>query len=250
MATLLPAGEVGRPYTFHEAVYIAGAWRDGRGTRREQDRDPYTGEVLVELQLAGLADLDEAYRAAATAGPSLAAAPPHDRSEVLRRAATIMVARRGRDRALARARGWQHADQGDARVGRGARSDRGRRDDAVPGRGRHEARRHPRQGESDLPQARRRRRRDQPVELAAAPHRALGVSGARRRERGRREAGERHADHRRAARRQDPRGGHGARQRSAGQRHPGPTRSAARRTPASAGSMARGRSRRLRPTSG
>ncbi|HEX8108119.1 MAG TPA: aldehyde dehydrogenase family protein [Kofleriaceae bacterium] len=94
MATLLPAGEVGRPYTFHEAVYIAGAWRDGRGTRREQDRDPYTGEVLVELQLAGHADLDEAYRAAATAGPRWAAAPPHDRSEVLRRAATIMVARR------------------------------------------------------------------------------------------------------------------------------------------------------------
>lgn len=74
--------------------YIAGKWRPGSGQKVAKDLNPYTGEVLVEIPMANRDDLDAAYKAAAEAQPEWAATLPGERSEVLRRAAMIMEARR------------------------------------------------------------------------------------------------------------------------------------------------------------
>jgi aldehyde dehydrogenase (NAD+) len=81
-------------YSFAEALWIHGAWRDGRSTRVEPDRDPFTGSTLVELKLASHEDLDDAYEAAAAAQPSWSATVPGDRAAVMRAVAEIMEKRR------------------------------------------------------------------------------------------------------------------------------------------------------------
>jgi aldehyde dehydrogenase (NAD+) len=69
---------------------IGGIWRHGRGDGVIADRDPFTGEVLLEIPSASVADLDAAFAAAARAQPAWAAAMPADRAAVLRRVAGIM----------------------------------------------------------------------------------------------------------------------------------------------------------------
>ena len=73
---------------------LSGEWRGGRSGRVSEDRDPYTDDILVTIPLANQQDLDEAYRAAAGAQPQWAALVPGERAAILRRAATIMEARR------------------------------------------------------------------------------------------------------------------------------------------------------------
>ena len=86
--------KTGRDYAFDRGQFIAGAWRDGASGRRSKDIDPYTGETVAEFALAGKADLDAAYQAAAKAQVAWAAQLPADRAAVLGRAATLMEARR------------------------------------------------------------------------------------------------------------------------------------------------------------
>ena len=48
----------------YDKQFIGGVWREGRGERILEDRDPYTGEVLCRCRSAGPADLDDAFAAA------------------------------------------------------------------------------------------------------------------------------------------------------------------------------------------
>lgn len=80
-------------YTGFDRMPIAGEWRAGRSDGSREDTDPYTGEVLTEIGLAGADDLDEAYRAARDAQPAWAARPAAERAEVMANAARIMADR-------------------------------------------------------------------------------------------------------------------------------------------------------------
>ena len=55
------------PYEEFDSILVDGTWRRGGGDRVVEDRDPYTGDVLVRIPSAGERDLDEAYRAAEAA---------------------------------------------------------------------------------------------------------------------------------------------------------------------------------------
>lgn len=61
--------------------YIAGEWRAGTAGGANRDVDPYAGETLAEIPLAGADDLD----AAKEAQPACAAAMPMERAAVQRR---------------------------------------------------------------------------------------------------------------------------------------------------------------------
>ncbi|MNB90306.1 MULTISPECIES: aldehyde dehydrogenase family protein [Pseudomonas] len=52
------------PYTIDGLQFIAGAWRTGRSSRCLSDRNPFNGELLLEIPQASVADLDDAYKAA------------------------------------------------------------------------------------------------------------------------------------------------------------------------------------------
>jgi aldehyde dehydrogenase (NAD+) len=60
---------------------------------RKSIRTPISGEVLAEIVQADKSDLDEAYRSAAKAQRSWAAAPPAKRAAVMLRSLDIMKAR-------------------------------------------------------------------------------------------------------------------------------------------------------------
>jgi len=73
---------------------LRGSWRRGSGKGINRDRNPYSGEVLVEIPQADRGDLDAAYTTAAEAQPAWAAMLPGERATVMRRAAAVMEARR------------------------------------------------------------------------------------------------------------------------------------------------------------
>ncbi|HEY1271915.1 MAG TPA: aldehyde dehydrogenase family protein [Terriglobales bacterium] len=54
-------------FTSLNKQFIAGTWRDGSSQKKLTDRNPYNDQAIAEFKLAGLADLDEAYRSAAAA---------------------------------------------------------------------------------------------------------------------------------------------------------------------------------------
>jgi len=68
--------------------YIGGMWRDGKSQKALTDRNPYDGKTIAEFKLASLADLDEAYRAAAAAQKVWAEINPFERRTVLEKAIT------------------------------------------------------------------------------------------------------------------------------------------------------------------
>lgn len=80
-------------YTRFEQLWIDGQWRQGQSKRVNQDRNPYTGDLLVEIPQADRADLDAAYAAAAKAQPAWAALTPGERASMMRKVATILEAR-------------------------------------------------------------------------------------------------------------------------------------------------------------
>ncbi|WP_144150311.1 aldehyde dehydrogenase family protein [Paraburkholderia sp. BCC1885] len=84
---------VPRPYEGFSDQYISGRWRAGKFGTALIDTDPYTSNTLVEIPNADASDLDEAYRAAAHAQRLWAATAPHERAQVIARAAEIMKAR-------------------------------------------------------------------------------------------------------------------------------------------------------------
>ena len=66
--------------------YIAGAWRDGKSAKVLADKNPYDGKTIAEFKLANLADLDEAYRAAAAAQKVWAEVNAFEKRAVLEKA--------------------------------------------------------------------------------------------------------------------------------------------------------------------
>ena len=81
------------PYADLDVMPIAGEWRDGRSGDTAADLDPYTGETLVELALAGEGDLDAAYERAQEVQREWMTWLPRERADVLRRAGDILTAR-------------------------------------------------------------------------------------------------------------------------------------------------------------
>ncbi|MDO9356056.1 MAG: aldehyde dehydrogenase family protein, partial [Solirubrobacteraceae bacterium] len=75
------------PYRAFGAQFIGGEWRRGGSSRTVVDLDPYTGETLLEMPGASVADVDDAYAAALGAQPEWAARLPRERAELLLRAA-------------------------------------------------------------------------------------------------------------------------------------------------------------------
>ena len=66
-------------YAINGDQYINGTWRAGGSTRRLDDRNPFNGEPLLEMPLASVADLDDAYQAAQRAQTDWAALHPTER---------------------------------------------------------------------------------------------------------------------------------------------------------------------------
>jgi aldehyde dehydrogenase (NAD+) len=97
-------------YSGFNGQCINGSWRPGRRGVTIKDIDPYTGETLVEISAADVSDVDEAYESAAKAQPAWAARLPAERAGVLRRAASVMEARR--DEII----DWLIRESGSARV--------------------------------------------------------------------------------------------------------------------------------------
>lgn len=83
-----------QPYTDFDRLPIGGGWRRGNSGHVLADRDPYTGQVILEIPQADRTDLDEAYSSAATAQVAWAAELAGTRAAVFRRAAEILEARR------------------------------------------------------------------------------------------------------------------------------------------------------------
>src|SRR4051794_28630165 len=87
-------GEAPARYDNIGRMLIAGMWRLGSSGKVSQDRDPYSGETLMEIALANAQDLDDAYVAAERAQPAWAAVLPQERRAVLERAALIVRRRK------------------------------------------------------------------------------------------------------------------------------------------------------------
>ncbi len=66
--------------------YVGGVWRDGSSQKVLTDLNPYNGNAIADFKLASLADLDEAYRAAAAAQKVWAAINPFERRAILEKA--------------------------------------------------------------------------------------------------------------------------------------------------------------------
>ncbi|NWE73527.1 aldehyde dehydrogenase family protein [Pseudomonas gingeri] len=81
-------------YTGFAGQYIDGEQRPGGIGQCLLDVNPYDGEVLAELQLANLADLEQACQSAQAAQTLWARALPAERSAVFHRAVQIMQTRR------------------------------------------------------------------------------------------------------------------------------------------------------------
>jgi aldehyde dehydrogenase (NAD+) len=83
------------PYEGFDKMLLNGKWRPGSSSHQiGDDLDPYTNEVLARIPLADERDLDEAFRAAATAQGAWHRMLPAERSAIIRRAAAIMEERR------------------------------------------------------------------------------------------------------------------------------------------------------------
>ncbi|KNB52093.1 aldehyde dehydrogenase family protein [Streptomyces caatingaensis] len=70
--------------------YIDGRWRSGTGSWDIVDFNPYDGEKLASITVAGVAEIDEAYRAAERAQRSWAETNPYTRRLVFERALRIV----------------------------------------------------------------------------------------------------------------------------------------------------------------
>lgn len=81
-------------YDGFDLLPLGGQWKRGNSQNRLVDRNPYNGEILLEIAHADRSDLDAAYAAAAKAQAAWAASPPALREKVLLRSAEIMTARR------------------------------------------------------------------------------------------------------------------------------------------------------------
>ena len=77
----------------HPQLFIGGQWRDAEGAKTLAVEDPSTGQTLVEVADASVADGKAALDAAVAAQADWAATPPRDRGEILRKAFDIITER-------------------------------------------------------------------------------------------------------------------------------------------------------------
>ena len=78
------------PFVHLNQQFIAGTWRDGATDRVLIDRNPYNDKPICELKLASRADLDQAYRAAASAQKLWAQVNPYERRAALEKAVAFV----------------------------------------------------------------------------------------------------------------------------------------------------------------
>lgn len=81
-------------YPDFTSMPIGGQWRAGRSGKTGADDDPWSGQTLTEIPLAGAEDLDEAFRAAERAQRDWAARPPAERARVMLASAEVMTSRK------------------------------------------------------------------------------------------------------------------------------------------------------------
>lgn len=77
-----------------ELMPLAGQWRHGASDHTRPDTDPWSGETLLEIQLANASDLEHAYGTAIEAQRDWAKQPPAARAGVMRAAADVLEARK------------------------------------------------------------------------------------------------------------------------------------------------------------
>jgi vanillin dehydrogenase len=68
--------------------FIGGQWRDGRSQKVLSDRNPFNGEIVAQFKQASQADLDEAYRSAASAQKVWAEVNGFEKQRILEKAIT------------------------------------------------------------------------------------------------------------------------------------------------------------------
>lgn len=81
------------PFSIQGQQYINGHWRSGRSLKRLDNRNPYNNELLLEMPLASVEDLDEAYLAAKKAQVEWAALHAVQRVALLEKLAAIVAQR-------------------------------------------------------------------------------------------------------------------------------------------------------------
>ncbi len=74
-------------------LFIGGEWADAEGGRTFEDRDPFTGEVLVEVAAGSREDARRAIEVAAAAAPAWAQTPPAARQGIFLKAADLLESR-------------------------------------------------------------------------------------------------------------------------------------------------------------
>ncbi|HEY9618720.1 MAG TPA: aldehyde dehydrogenase family protein [Crinalium sp.] len=82
------------PYTGFDRLFIDGRWVTGRSEHKISPIDPYRQSVIMEIPAADLRDVEEAYQSARRAQVAWAEMLPSERSQIMRRAADIMDARK------------------------------------------------------------------------------------------------------------------------------------------------------------
>lgn len=86
-------GQARGRYQDLSGILIGGQWRQGSSSRELVDTDPYSGQPLLRMSLAGRQDVDQAYAAAEAAQPGWEESSPAQKQAVLLRAAQILESR-------------------------------------------------------------------------------------------------------------------------------------------------------------
>ncbi len=93
MTTISPSAEQAVLDAVPHQLFIAGEWRDASGGGTLPVEDPATGETLIEVADATVADGKAALTAADEAFRTFRHVPPRERGEILRRAYELMTER-------------------------------------------------------------------------------------------------------------------------------------------------------------
>lgn len=77
-------------YSDFQLQYIAGEWQQGKDDGVNTDTNPFNGETLVEIQQANKHQLDQGYKAAATAQVQWAQVTPAERASLMHKVVDIL----------------------------------------------------------------------------------------------------------------------------------------------------------------
>ena len=78
----------------YSKIFINGKWKKGHSTKSVKTTDPYTGELLADIQGASIEDLNEAYQCAFSAHQKWSNTSPSERREILFKATEILKRRK------------------------------------------------------------------------------------------------------------------------------------------------------------